>query len=95
MAMLAVSMSQKSSWEKFLEERFCERIGTLGGAGRLVIGVTTLGSNGELIVFLALIIVCDLVWHRCFMGEANIGLDDSVGIVCSEALAGAFGSPRI
>jgi hypothetical protein len=40
MAMLAVSMSQKSSWDKFRGERFCERIGTLGGAGQLVIGVT-------------------------------------------------------
>jgi hypothetical protein len=58
--MLAVSMSQKSSCDKFLGERFCERIGTLGGAGRLVIGVTTLGSNGA-VVYLVLIIICDLV----------------------------------
>jgi hypothetical protein len=50
MAMLAVSMSQMSSWDTFLGERFCERIGTLGGAGRLVIGVTTLGSNGALVM---------------------------------------------
>jgi hypothetical protein len=50
MAMLAVSMSQKSYWDKFRGERFCERLGTLGGAGRLVIGVTTLGSNGALVV---------------------------------------------
>jgi hypothetical protein len=49
-------------------ERFCERIGTLGGAGRLVIGVTTLGSNGALVVSLVLIIVCDLVW-RCWCTE--------------------------
>jgi hypothetical protein len=51
-------MSQKSFWDKFLGERLCERIGTLGGAGRLVIGVTTLGSNGVLVVSLALIFVC-------------------------------------
>jgi hypothetical protein len=66
-------MSQKSSWDKFLGERFFERIGTLGGAGQLVIGVITLGSNGALVVSLALIIVCVLVSHRWFMGEANIG----------------------
>jgi hypothetical protein len=62
--MLAFSMTQKSSCDKFLGERFCERIGTLGGAGRLVIGVT--------IVFLALIIVCDLVWHCWCTEEAKI-----------------------
>jgi hypothetical protein len=50
--MLVVSMYRKLSCNKFLGERFCERIGTLGGAGRLVIGVTTLGSNGALIVYL-------------------------------------------
>jgi hypothetical protein len=33
-----------------LGERFCERIGTLGSADRLVIGVTTLGSNEALVV---------------------------------------------
>jgi hypothetical protein len=66
-------MFQKSSWDKFLGERFCERIGTLGGAGRLVIGMTTLGINGVLVVSVALIIVCDLVWHRWCMGEAKIG----------------------
>jgi hypothetical protein len=50
MAMLAVSMLEKSSWDKFRGESFCERIGTLGGASRFVIGVTTLGSNGALFV---------------------------------------------
>jgi hypothetical protein len=91
--MLAVYMSQKSSCDNFLGERFCERIGTLGGAGRLVIGVTTLRSNGALVVSLALIIVCDIVWHCWCTGEAKIGWDKLAGIVCSEALAGAFGSP--
>jgi hypothetical protein len=64
-----------------------------GGAGRLIIGVTTLGSNGALIVSLPLIIVCGLVWQYCGTGEAKIGWDNSAGIVCSAALAGAFGSP--
>jgi hypothetical protein len=69
--MLAVSMSQKSSCDKFLGERFCEHIGTLGGAGRLVIGVTTLGSNGALVVSLALIIVCDLVLALLMHGRGH------------------------
>jgi hypothetical protein len=78
--MLADSMSQKSSCDKFLGERFCERIGTLGGASRPVIGVTTLGSNGALVVSSASIIVCDIVWHRCCTGEVKIGWDKSAGI---------------
>jgi hypothetical protein len=53
-------MPQKSSWDKLWGERFCERAGTLGGDGVRVIGVTTLGSNGALVVSRALIIVCDL-----------------------------------
>jgi hypothetical protein len=73
--MLAVSMSQKLSCDKFLGERLCERIGTLGGASRPGIGVTTLGSNGALVVSPVLIIVCDLVWHYWCTGEANIGWD--------------------
>jgi hypothetical protein len=60
-------------------ERLCERVGTLGGAGRGVIGVTTLGDNGALIVSLVLIIACDLLWRRT--GEAKIGWDKLVGIV--------------
>jgi hypothetical protein len=88
-------MSQKSSCDKFLGERFCERIGTLGGASRSVIGVTTLGSNGAFVVYLALIIVCDLVWHCWCIVEANIGWDDSAWIVFSATLAGAFGSPEV
>jgi hypothetical protein len=58
--MLADSMSQKSFCDKFLGERFCERVGTLGGASRPVIGVTTLGSNGVVVVYPVLSIVCDL-----------------------------------
>jgi hypothetical protein len=71
--MLTVSMPQKSFCEKFLGERFCERMGTLGGAGRLVIGVTTIGSNGALVLFLVLIIICDFVWHLWCTGDAKIG----------------------
>jgi hypothetical protein len=73
-------------------DRFCERIGTFGGTGRVVIGMTTLGSNGAWVVFLVLINVCDLVWRCCCTGEAKIGWDKLAGIVCSEAVAGTFGS---
>jgi hypothetical protein len=90
--MLAVSMYQKSSCDKFLGERFCERVGTLGGACQLVIGVTTLGSNGALVVSLVLIIVCDIVWRGWCKGEAKIGWDKLAGIVCSEAMASTFGT---
>jgi hypothetical protein len=72
-------------------EIFCERIGTLRGAGRVVIGVTTLRSNAALVVSLVLIIVCDLVWHW-YMGEAKIGWDKLAGIVSSGTVAGTFGS---
>jgi hypothetical protein len=48
--MWAVSMPQKSSWDKLRGESFCERMGTLGGDGLRVIGVTTLGSNGVLVM---------------------------------------------
>jgi hypothetical protein len=93
--MLADSMSQKSSCEKFLGERFCEPIGTLGGATRPVIGVTTLGSNGALVLYSALIIVCDLVWYRCCTGEVKIGWDELEGLLLSAFLAGAFESPGV
>jgi hypothetical protein len=48
--MWAVSMPQKSSWDKLRGERFRDRVVTLGGEGLGVIGVTTLGSNGELVM---------------------------------------------
>jgi hypothetical protein len=48
MAMWAVSIPQKSSWDKFRGESLCERVGTLVGDGRSVLGVTTLGGNGTL-----------------------------------------------
>jgi hypothetical protein len=59
--MFAASMFQKSSCDKFLGERFCESVGTLGGAAQPVIGVIALGSNGVLIAPFVLIVVCDLV----------------------------------
>jgi hypothetical protein len=90
--MLAVPMSENPSCDKFLCERFCERIGTLGAATRPVIGVTTLRSNGELVVSLALIILCDLVWHFWCTGEAKNGWDKLAGILFSAALAGEFES---
>jgi hypothetical protein len=46
--MWAVSIPQKSSWDKLRGESFRERVGTLGGDGRSVLGVTTLGGNGML-----------------------------------------------
>jgi hypothetical protein len=48
--MWEVSMPQKSSWDKLRGERFRERVGTLGGDRLRVIGVTTLGSNGALVM---------------------------------------------
>jgi hypothetical protein len=48
--MWAVSMPQKSSWEKLRGERFRERVGTLVGDGLCVLGVTILGSNGALAI---------------------------------------------
>jgi hypothetical protein len=49
--MCAVSMPQKSFWEKLWGERFRERVGTLQGYQLRVIMVTTLGSNGALVIF--------------------------------------------
>jgi hypothetical protein len=48
MAMWAVFIPQNSSWDKLRGESLRERVGTLGGDGRSVIGVTTLGGNGRL-----------------------------------------------
>jgi hypothetical protein len=46
--MWAVFIPQKLSWDKLRGESLCERVGTLGGDGRSVVGVTTLGGNGAL-----------------------------------------------
>jgi hypothetical protein len=54
-------MPQKSSWNKLWGEKFCERVGTLRSDGLRVSGVTTLGSNGTLVICRAWIVVCDLV----------------------------------
>jgi hypothetical protein len=48
MFMWAVSISQKSFWDKLRGESLRERVGTLRGDGRSVLGVTTLGGNGAL-----------------------------------------------
>jgi hypothetical protein len=42
------SIPQKSSWDKLRGESLRERVGTLGGDGLIVLGVTTLGGNGAL-----------------------------------------------
>jgi hypothetical protein len=47
MALLALSMSQNSPWDRFLGERLRALAGTLGGAVILIYGVTTLGSCEE------------------------------------------------
>jgi hypothetical protein len=73
--MLADYMTHKSYCDKSLGERFCERVATLGGEARPVIGVTTLGSNGALVVSSVLIIVCDLVCYCCCTVEVKIGWD--------------------
>jgi hypothetical protein len=57
MAMLAVSIPQKSSCDKLRGDRLRERVGTLGGDGRSDLGVTTLGSNGTLGMACVLIVV--------------------------------------
>jgi hypothetical protein len=76
MAIRAVFMPQKSSWDKLRGARFCERLGTLGGEGWLDIVVITLGSNGALVVSRAWIVVWGLVWRGEGAGEIKIGLDD-------------------
>jgi hypothetical protein len=48
MAMWAVSIPQKSSWDKLWGESLRERVGTLVGDGSSVPGVATLGGNGAL-----------------------------------------------
>jgi hypothetical protein len=46
--MWAVSIPQKLSWDMLRGESRRERVGTLGGDGRSVLGVNTLGGNGAL-----------------------------------------------
>jgi hypothetical protein len=79
MAVCAVSMPQKSCWDKLRGDSLQDRVGTLGGDKHSVLGVTTLGCNGALVMFCVRIVVCDLVCHSGGMGEANVGLDDSAG----------------
>jgi hypothetical protein len=46
--MWAVSIPQKSFWERLRGESLCERVGTLGGDWLSVLGVTTIRGNGAL-----------------------------------------------
>jgi hypothetical protein len=46
--MWAMSIPQKSFWDKLQGDSLCERVGTLGGDGLSVLGVTTLGGDGAL-----------------------------------------------
>jgi hypothetical protein len=48
--MWEVSIPQKLSWDKLRGESLCERLGTLGGDGLSVLGVTTLGGNVALVM---------------------------------------------
>jgi hypothetical protein len=50
MAMWEVSIPQKSFWDRLRGKRLCERVGTLGGDELSVLGVTTLGSNGAVVM---------------------------------------------
>jgi hypothetical protein len=50
MSMWAVSMSHKSYWDKLRRERFRDIIGTLGGDGFHIMGLTTLINNGALVM---------------------------------------------
>jgi hypothetical protein len=59
--MFDVAMFQKAFCDKFLGERFCERVGILGDAAWPVIGVTILRSNGVLVAAPMSIVDCDLV----------------------------------
>jgi hypothetical protein len=70
-------MPQKSCWDKLRGDSLRDRVGTLGGDERSVLGVTTLGGNAALVVFCVRIVVCDLVCIGGGVGEANIGVDDS------------------
>jgi hypothetical protein len=61
MAMLDVSMLHKKSCDKFMGEIFCVHAGILGDAAQPVIGVTTLGSSGVLLVVVVKTFLCELV----------------------------------
>jgi hypothetical protein len=78
--MWAVSIPQKSFWDKLRGESLCERVDTLGGDGLSVLGVTTLGGNGALAMSFVLIVVCDLVCLSRGMGEAKIVFDNQQGM---------------
>jgi hypothetical protein len=43
-------MPQKSCWDKLRGDSLLDRVGTLGGDGRSILGVTTLGGNGALVM---------------------------------------------
>jgi hypothetical protein len=57
---------------KFWGESLREQVGTLGGDGRCVLGVTTLGGNGTLGMSCVRIDVCDLICRDMGKGEFKI-----------------------
>jgi hypothetical protein len=48
--MCAVSMPHKSCWDKLRGDSLRDQVGTLGGDGGSVLGMTTLGGNGSLVM---------------------------------------------
>jgi hypothetical protein len=67
-------------------------VGTLGGDGLRVLGVTTLGGNGALAMSCVLIVVFDLFCRGRGMEEADIGFDDSARYGRWVTFGGAAGS---
>jgi hypothetical protein len=67
-----VSIPQKLSWDKLRGESLRERVGTLGGDWRSILGMATLGGNGALEMYCVCIVVCDLFCRDRDMGGFNI-----------------------
>jgi hypothetical protein len=66
--MWAVSIPQKSFWDRLWGESLCERVGTLGGDGLSILGVTTVEVNCAFVMSCVRIVVCDLFCHGRGMG---------------------------
>jgi hypothetical protein len=92
MAMCAVSMPQKSGWDKLRGESIRDRVGTLGGDGHSVLGVTTLRGNDAAVISCVWVVVYDLVFRDRGIGEANSRLDDSARHGRWMTFRGAVGS---
>jgi hypothetical protein len=60
--MWAVSIPQKSFWDRLRGESLCERVGTLGGDGLSLLGVTT-----SEVMARWLCLVCELLFVISFV----------------------------